>query len=270
VRQLLLVAAALAGPIGCTGDGGMDMGPPPPRAWPEVVSGGGGTLVPMRLVTLVTQGDPQQPEIESFGDALVASQWWTAVGADYHLDMAGPSMHMTGASLPAGMTSITRPQTIGYLSSTIAAAPPSLQPDGLTVYVLFLPPGVAIAGNESCNDYLLGYHSRYGTGGDAYAVVQHCQFQFASQLEQLTLTASHEVIEAATDPRPGTGWGILSKSPPWAGSAWAAADGATIEEVGDLCEGTRAIEGGFAYQRSWSVSAAKAGGDPCVPALPSP
>jgi hypothetical protein len=44
-------------------------------------------------------------------------------------------------------------------------------------------------------------------------------------------------------------------------------------EAGDLCEGTRIFVGpnhGLELQRIWSNAAARAGGDPCVPALETP
>jgi len=37
-----------------------------------------------------------------------------------------------------------------------------------------------------------------------------------------------------------------------------------------MCEGTRYLDGGFYYQRVFSNQAAALGGDPCVPAIPTP
>lgn len=94
---------------------------------------------------------------------------------------------------------------------------------------------------------------------------------FQSPLEGLTNLASHEIIEAATDPL-GNAWLLASGSPPWTASPWASGDcpGCSYEEVADFCEGTRYFENGFSYQRIYSDDAAAAGGDPCVPSLSAP
>jgi hypothetical protein len=49
---------------------------------------------------------------------------------------------------------------------------------------------------------------------------------------------------------------------------WAVAEG---HEIGDLCQGAGGtIEKNFHYSRIWSISAAAAGRDPCVPSLSGP
>src|SRR5262249_9561737 len=78
-----------------------------------------------------------------------------------------------------------------------------------------------------------------------------------------TATASHEIIEAATDPRLD---GLYVDAPgrdPW--HFWAAS------EVADMCqyELPPVREGDYAYQRSWSHEAAQASRPiPCVPVPP--
>jgi hypothetical protein len=81
----------------------------------------------------------------------------------------------------------------------------------------------------------------------------------ASDLE---ISASHEFIEAATDPFPdtNTGYGLTDPADPWT---------FTGGEVADLCEEQNTEESGFGAQRIWSNAAAKAGGPPCVPVPPS-
>jgi hypothetical protein len=60
-------------------------------------------------------------------------------------------------------------------------------------------------------------------------------------------------------------------STPWLdNSSWQFLDGGYASEVGDLCIGANWVESGFQFQRSWSNSAAAAGGDPCVPAITEP
>ena len=85
--------------------------------------------------------------------------------------------------------------------------------------------------------------------------------------DYMTRVASHEILEALTDPSPGLGFFIDEAAPPWLGSAWAAGDD---DEVGDLCTSTRITLGGWTYQRIWSNVAASSGGDPCLPAMSQP
>jgi hypothetical protein len=100
----------------------------------------------------------------------------------------------------------------------------------------------------------------------AYAIMPRC----SNAKGELTFAASHEIIEAATDP-------YLSadqQSYDAFGSdtdAWDLGGG----EVGDRCVDFTGMgqdsyqESGYLVQRSWSNAAAKASHDPCVPA-PSP
>jgi hypothetical protein len=87
-------------------------------------------------------------------------------------------------------------------------------------------------------------------------------------LDPVTAGASHELIEAATDP-------FADLDPAFATVdadhiAWAVALGGG--EVGDLCAGDSASfvkfpELPYVVQRSWSNAAAAAGHDPCVPTV---
>jgi hypothetical protein len=106
----------------------------------------------------------------------------------------------------------------------------------------------------------VGYHS-YGTDAAnvdySYAVIPDC----TGMLADVTSTASHELIESATDPydAPKAGWFMDAPTP----SLWYAA---YPEEVGDLCEyEANTTEGMWTVQRIWSMTAAAAGGSPCVP-----
>jgi hypothetical protein len=90
-------------------------------------------------------------------------------------------------------------------------------------------------------------------------------------IDQITASASHEIVEAATDPFPDT-------QPAYIGVdddhlAWSVAITGP-GEVGDMC-GSESSQlgryiGYFLVQRSWSNQAAAANLDPCVPATSSP
>jgi hypothetical protein len=162
---------------------------------------------------------------------------------------------------------------ISYIQSAIAGNA-AAAPDGNTMYMLYLPPGIdaidPMSGTNTMCQFFGGFHDVYDMGGNAFAVGQRCPVQGTglSELQDLTITASHEILEAATDPTPGSGWvlGAADLQQPWTTAPTLVAPGG---ELGDLCLGTKWVEGGYTYQRGWSNVAAAAGGDPCVPAYPN-
>jgi hypothetical protein len=248
----------------------------------------GTTLKPIQLVSIVVQGETLSSALFGFGDALVASTWWTAVGKDYSLGAAAmPTVHVTGPAIPHNTTRAD-PQNPGesdmvsYIQQLIASntAP---APHANTLYMLYLPPGIVAydeptgTSNTNCQLYG-GYHSAFNAtanlfdgsvSGVSWAFAQRCgQGQVLSEQDTLTVTASHEIIESATDAIPGYGWGMVGPvitSMPWTQSPYAALGG----EVGDLCADTLWSDGTYAYQRVWSNTAAMGKGDPCLPAYPN-
>jgi hypothetical protein len=250
---------------------GRAFSPVPHAPFPSVVSHGGGELATLRLVSVVTAGDPLRDALYAFGDALVGSDWLAAVGRDYGVAPRGTSIHLDGPTLDVD---VSVHDMAAYVRDAIHAAPapasPDVdpRPDGATLYLLYLPVGVevALSGQRNCGCNLQGgAHTTFDAQGDALAYVQRCSLTDDSSV---TRTASHEVAEAMTDTGP-EGFYVDQPSPPWSASAWAYLQSGR-SEVGDLCSGTFVTEGEWTYQRIWSASAAAAGGDPCVPALASP
>ncbi len=231
--------------------------------WPQLTFGGGKVLQPLRVATVVARNEPLTATLFAFGDALVQSPWLDAVGSEFGVSRPASSVHLTGGVLNSG-TVLTDAQMTAFIAAAIQAAPNPPTPDGHTIYLLYLPPGVAFTGNATCT--MPGaYHQGYGVAGDGWGVVQRCTATFESELEGLTVVGSHEIIEAATDPDVATGWGLFPTSPARSVSPWAQLDEGYPQENGDFCIGTRIQLGGFWYQRSYSNIAAAAGGDPCVP-----
>jgi len=212
---------------------------------------------------ITASGDPLAPGLAKFCSSLVTSQYWSRVTTEYGLGAPRSCSHVVGAAMAAG--TVNYAQMHQYIASSIGAA----QPDGATMYLLILPPGVQFAGANNCS--FSGYHGKYGMLGDAWGVVMRCQYDFASMLESLTIVGSHEIVEAATDPDVATGWGQYpTAAQPWTQSAWLPYGGGYAVENADYCISTRVIEDGVAYQRVLSNVAAAAGDDPCVPALAVP
>jgi hypothetical protein len=144
-----------------------------------------------------------------------------------------------------------------------------------TLYAIYFPDGVTIDldGSSSCQTFG-AYHNTLSlakpTVGDAgaganvitpYAIMPRCSPKEA----ETTVAASHEFIEAATDPNIGVNDIAYYMND----QLWAFAGG----EVGDVCvdftgQGADLYqESGYTVQRSWSNTAAKASHDPCVPAV---
>jgi hypothetical protein len=163
---------------------------------------------------------------------------------------------------------ITDTAMVAYVKDAIATAGPEAAPDGATVYLLYLAPGAETvdgSNRQNCGCVALsGAHFRFG-GGNAIAFVQRCS---PSDVNALTIVASHEIVESVTDPE-SQGVVETPSNKPWTGTVWAAIQSG-YNEVADLCPGTRVHEGEWEYQRSFSNVAAQKGDDPCAPALTEP
>jgi hypothetical protein len=149
-------------------------------------------------------------------------------------------------------------------------------PTANTIYAVFYPvqTTVTLQGATSCQ-YFGGYHnsSQLADGTPfAYAVVPRCpQFDPVLQgIDEVTGAASHELMEAATDPLPQTNTPAYSQLDP-EHLVWTFLGA----EIGDMCaQNPDAFfdPSGFPYavQRVWSNKAAAASHDPCVPAASGP
>ena len=116
---------------------------------------------------------------------------------------------------------------------------PASSPDLL--YFVFLPSGVTVTqgGSASCKVFC-GYHDAIGND-TFYAVMPFpgcsgCTSNF-STIDALTVTASHELCEAITDPIPGQGWYDDQNG-----------------EIGDICAWKTKKVGQYAVQQEWSNS----------------
>jgi hypothetical protein len=252
----------------------------PPTRTPAAQYLGGRILTSPRLVTVTFPGDDATlvARLQLFDDTITATAWWKAVSSEYCAPAgAGPCI---GPGSGGGHVVLPAPADSAYtdsvkggdstlralLASAIASgALPA--PDARTLYVVYLPSGtrVLLDGNASCApSSFTGYHDALAVtppdGGAAveaaYAVIARC----SSTESAATLQASHEIVEAATDPSPENAPGYQLTDQAWT---------AFGPEVADACAAVdadvTALESGFAVQRSWSNASAAAGHDPCVP-----
>jgi hypothetical protein len=243
---------------------------------PLVDYNGGGIIAAPKVVTITFGSDPLRSRLEQFGDTITTTTWWDTVRAGYCAPES--STNCIGKGSSGGHVNITTEPAASYTDSanggesTIQDFLKAKVADGTfpaptidTLYVVYFPSSTQISldGASSCNEFG-GYHNSVtlsppGGGSDIavpYAIVPRCD----SAESTTTISASHEIIEAATDPDVGATAYYMQDQ------LWAFAGG----EVGDLCvdftgSNDTYQESGFTVQRSWSNASAKAGHDPCVP-----
>jgi hypothetical protein len=183
-------------------------------------------------------------DLDEFFDFVVDSPLMEQL-AEYGVEGApiGPGRHVGGATLEetALASPVSDDQLRALLQEAIdAGALP--EPGAGTLYVLLLPPGVAVelGGARSCRVFC-GYHDAIDES-IFYAVLPYpdctgCGSELGT-LEALTVTASHELAEAVTDPVPGTGWYDESRG-----------------EIGDVCAWQTKMLGDYTVQLEWSNEA---------------
>jgi len=253
-----------------------DAAPPkviPKPTFPEVKSRGGPVIKDPHVVAIVFAGDPLTSKITDFTSKIATSTYWKNVGQEYGV---GPMTAMPTVTIavdePAPAT-ITSGQIETWLASKLSGPTPAFgTPDPSTLYAIYYPSGTTItmegAGEQgqSCAGYG-GYHFELDAAGTqvGYTVLPRC-----SDIDELTIAASHEYFEWATDPFPQTkpAYNKLDDDH-W---AWQAA---FIGELGDLCtfldrENLNPPEIGFEVQRQWSNKLSLAGKYPCAPTKTTP
>ena len=258
--------------------------PAPHPALPQLVNQANGkVLATPKLYLVVYPGYAHTANLQTFAQALGKTPYWTATTQEYGvgaIDYAG--MKELTETAPA---KITDTEVASFIGSKITSGELGT-PDTSTIYAIFYPETTTISsssggigGGTSCSSFG-GYHSDTTLTVDgkaanyAFAVLPTCaSFGNLTGIDGLTGAASHELIEAVTDPFPSTRMG--------ADSAFATVDsdhfiwnifGGT--EAGDLCaqeaDAFAKLSGfDFTVQRTWSNKAAKAGHNPCVPAAAS-
>jgi hypothetical protein len=237
--------------------------PAPHPSMPQIPRNRGAVLHDPSIVSVTFPGDPLEAKIQAFGEQVGSLKWWSTVHADYGVGAARSGGHVTIADAPP--TVIMDSQVHAWIAAKVAdgTLPP---PTDQTLYTLYYPASTSVrfdaseGGGASCQLFL-GYHSMVDVAFQgrslsvAYAVINRC-----GDLDMLTRTASHEFTEASTDPHPSdaatSGYVTLQDN------AWTWLGG----ENADMCAGVSPVsEAGWSLTRVWSNSAAKLGGQPCVP-----
>lgn len=239
---------------------------------PRVVHRGGPFLRQPEITTVTFRGDDPKlvARLEEFGGRIVRSAWWRDATDGYCLtkdDCIGPGRVGRAVRLARRLPPRVRDVDVERLIADEARAGALAGLGTEALVVVYLPPRVALRDAfhaEYCGAGPRAYHRMLRTDGLSfpYAVIPRC----GSEAET-TATASHEILEATTNPDPDRpGFRVGSGA---ADVAFTASGAEPVDPCGLLTLDThRAWESGFWMQRAWSNRAAERGTDPCVPSVP--
>ena len=248
----------------------------------QIVDQGGRVLANPVVVTVTWGDDPNATALEGVGDSLGTSSFWKSVVSEYgvgpitsgatnHVHLTTPLVLSTDPNadpvepvLKIITDALTNPAASGWPA-----------PTDQSVYLVFLHGPNA---ETFCQAGAGGLHDSVKVGGKdiPFAISAACSDPMGkfNALDEATISASHELAEAAIDPFPST-------APAWVGLkqdhlAWELLQMGQ-DENGDMCEFYDDVYGNsgapqlsFMVQRSWSNASAAAGHAPCVPAPKDP
>jgi hypothetical protein len=231
---------------------------------PQVVTGGGPVLIAPDIYPVFFSND-DAATVASLADFTMnvgGTPYWTATTSEYGVGAAtGHAAIKLAEAAPAKLDD----SAIGpWLAARFAGNFGFPTPSANTLMVLYYPTSTTITfqGQQSCQVFG-GYHKSAQVAGHqvAYAVVPRC-----GNLDMTTGSASHEMVEAATDPDPLVDPAYVQVDE--GNFVWQLVLGGG--EAGDLCAQfagvfTKFPPFNYTVQRTWSNKAALAGHDPCVP-----
>jgi hypothetical protein len=253
-------------------------------AFGQIPDQGGYVMQNPIIVPITWDGDPAQASFDTFADTLGGTTYWQATTSEYGIGPAvsgtANHVHLTTAA-PATISDSGLRSLISANAGVTGSGWPA--PTADTIYIFFVAPTTSLlvggGGGDACAAGEGGYHSETSVGGMTvtYAVVASCgNFHITpSAADQSMASATHEIIESATDPQP--------RNPAYYGFrnqdfAWDYFYQIQDTEVGDACEFfgdsffqfQETTPDAFTsfVQRTWSNKAGLAGHDPCVPELP--
>ncbi len=256
-------------------------GGPPRSSYPalkpdvgQLVNRGGALLTSAKIVTVTWTVDPNESALEDFGDKLGASSYWKTVAGEYGGGPAisGAANHVEISTPPPAMIEETDLETwlVQQVGGTTSGWP-AWDPE--TVYVVYVPTATMLtsAGVDTCQTHA-SMHAEVAVGNDphvTYVFVDESCNGTRSVLDGATSAASHEILEAVTNPHTFSDQGVIGFDT--AHLAWGLLDNQHDDEIGDTCEGfsdaffTGPADLPYSLQRMWSNANAATGHSPCVP-----
>lgn len=247
-----------------------EMAPHPPP--PQVTTHGGPVLTSPRVKPISYDGDRNGPVLDALAQELTTTSYWSITTSEYGVGplKLSPPVHL-GGPVPATWSDAETRALI--LSNTSGTSPAWGAADSSTIYTLLVPEQTRFSdpGGGACCYSFGGYHSELHVDGKRvpYAIVCTCpQYDGRenTELDNITVTASHELVEAATDP-------YVVSAPAWRDAdidhaVWTILTEAELADMCELQEDKQLLpaDGTLVVQRTWSNRAALAGDNPCVPA----
>jgi len=258
------------------GDAGLEAGqvyPADHPAMPKVVTSGGPVMTAPKVVPIAFTTDSAIADIDKFATQLGAStDYWAGATSEYGVGALTVTAPIHVNETPAA--NLLDGDVQSWLTNKIQTDTSFPQPDDNTIYSIFYPSGTSVSdtGGTTCVQFQ-GYHGDYQLTGKhvVYAVIPRCPpppVQGVTVIDQTTAEASHEFVEAATDPFPmdQPAYQLIDSND----LAWMMLGGG---ETGDICaafflSGVFYKPAGFdtLVQRTWSNANAAASHDPCQPA----
>lgn len=239
---------------------------------PRIMNDGGAILSAPQIVTITWSTDTNANTLNAFGDEIGSSDYWKPV-SEYGVGAAtsGTANHVSITDAPAA--TMTEDQIDTFISEHVEAAPGNGWPanSAQTEYVLYTPESMKVtsSGKNDCES-TDGYHDETTSKSNAhivYAVILESCHGTSDVVAFSTETASHEMIESATDPhvQSDLAWtGFDSDHLAW--DVWQEQQ----DEVADACEYfpdadyTEVAPFAYSVQRYWSNASAAGGHNPCL------
>jgi hypothetical protein len=259
------------------GDAGQDAAPVPPlgQVMPQVkrFTATGPVLTTPKVVAITYDNDTNRSQLETFMSSFAASSSWATETSEYGVGAltVGTPQHIAGNAPTAPADSDAQALLAANLTAQDGGPPLWGAPDPNTIYALFYPSGTIAddgTGAKCCTDFD-GYHGQSEITGVnvAYAIMCSCpgfDGPTIADLPQLTVVASHELVEAATDPFPFSNPAFSETDD--AHGVWSFVNGGEVADMCALVDTTfwNPPDLSFTIQRAWSNMAAAAGHDPCV------
>ena len=235
---------------------------------PQLNKNAGNILTAPIIVPITWETDSNAARIDSFADQIGGTTYWKKIVSEYGVGVATVGQHVhipvnAQNPLPATMSTDELESMVDQSVGTTGWPAATAQ----TIFIVFPHPSIAVtAGGSPACTVFGGYHTVTQQGGHIYALALPCTGG-AGALTNATVSGSHELAEAATDPFPGSGysnfdsnhisWSFFNRFQPENGDDCEFYSDSSYKEMAPF---------DFEVQRSWSNVAAAGGHNPCVPA----
>ena len=222
---------------------------------PQVPNQNGGVISQPNVVLMTFNDDPNQSALEQWGVWIMDGGYLPTTAGQYGVgDGTIQFVHLSDAK----PTQADQGSVAQYFQQHFDSDPTMPLYTQSNVYLLFFPASWTATSSFCQNEG--GYHTALfqdqSGNSPIYAVVATCRDDLQGDLE---VSASHEIVEASTDPY-SSSWTFYSTASPWA---------LLGGELGDMCESNspyyQSPDGNFAGQYIWSNAAASRGQVPCQP-----